>query len=51
MIKKEVSPLIKAASDLATRAHGAVNHVRKYTGEPYIEQLKAVLDSAGPASS
>ena len=36
--------LIERAMEFAERAHGAIGHKRKYTGEPYTTHLKAVAD-------
>ncbi|GAB7550703.1 hypothetical protein NRB_01970 [Novosphingobium sp. 11B] len=38
------SPLISKALAFATDAHGSINHVRKYTGEPYIHHPIEVME-------
>lgn len=35
-------PLVVAAAEFARAAHDGVNHMRKYTGEPYAVHLEAV---------
>jgi len=37
------SPFVLRALDFATEAHGSIGHVRKYTGEPYINHLIEVM--------
>lgn len=37
------SPLVSKALAFATEAHGSINHVRKYTGEPYIHHPLEVM--------
>ena len=41
--------LLSKAEALARSAHGAINHVRKYTGEPYAEHLGSVARMVGDA--
>lgn len=38
------SPLVSKALAYADAAHGRINHVRKYTGEPYINHLIEVME-------
>lgn len=38
------SPLVSKALAYADAAHGSINHVRKYTGEPYINHLIEVME-------
>lgn len=38
------SPLVSKALAFAAAAHGSINHVRKYTGEPYIQHPLEVME-------
>lgn len=38
-----LSPLVAKALEFATYAHGSINHVRKYSGEPYINHPIEVM--------
>lgn len=38
------SPLVSKARQFATDAHASINHVRKYTGEPYITHPIEVME-------
>jgi guanosine-3',5'-bis(diphosphate) 3'-pyrophosphohydrolase len=38
------SPLVSKALTFASEAHGSINHVRKYTGEPYINHPIEVME-------
>jgi len=41
-------PLVSKALEFAIEAHGRINHVRKYTGEPYIDhpiEVMKIVDS------
>jgi (p)ppGpp synthase/HD superfamily hydrolase len=42
-MKTAQSPLVSKALAFATAAHGSINHVRKYTGEPYINHPIEVM--------
>ena len=44
MTASQQATLVAKAAELAEAAHGAINHVRKYTGEPYTEHLRAVAE-------
>ena len=44
MTEATQSEVLVRAHGLAESAHGEINHVRKYTGEPYINHLTAVVD-------
>jgi (p)ppGpp synthase/HD superfamily hydrolase len=43
-MKAAHSPLVSKALAFATRWHGSINHVRKYTGEPYINHPIEVME-------
>ena len=47
MTEATQSEVLMRAYGLAESAHGEINHVRKYTGEPYINHLAAVVDLVG----
>src|SRR3546814_18291645 len=38
------SPLVSNALAYAAAAHGSIDHVRKYTGEPYLHHPIAVME-------
>src|SRR3546814_17882649 len=38
------SPLVSKALAYAAAAHGSIDHVRKYTGEPYIQHPIEVME-------
>jgi (p)ppGpp synthase/HD superfamily hydrolase len=38
------SPLVSQALAYASKAHGSINHVRKYTDEPYINHTIEVME-------
>ena len=39
-----LSELVANALTFATQAHGGINHVRKYTGEPFINHPVEVME-------
>ncbi len=39
-----MSPFEQKAKEFATRKHAEINHVRKYTGEPYINHPASVVE-------
>lgn len=50
MTTQKESEVVSKAEALARSAHGAIDHLRKYTGEPYAEHLGSVARMVGDAN-